>query len=216
MTVAGAILLPLLLGLIGRGLYNFFKDAVADADYRGKFQRLLEDRAWAATYRRAVGGALDAVDTALTPRIGPSEAARVAAGKASWGWPIFDFSLRLALLYPIVGLFLAWGVLGTDGMLGDGFVVLPATDDRWLRYATLAGLCVFGWLIYRTGLAATRRRPTYTTGYMGLGLIGVVAVAAMAGIVAGGIAHAIVFATAGGIIFLAVAVASFAVLSGPT
>lgn len=114
---------------------------------RHQLDRLLDRRRYAVLYHELLEASLARVDRWLTPAIGPTDQAREAEGRRPWSWPLFDFSLRLALAYPLLSLIVAWGWLGTDGRLGS-FVVLPAAGWR-VRVGAVVALLSFFWLVYR-------------------------------------------------------------------
>ncbi len=71
-----------------------------------------------------------------TPRT-PNRELAEKAGRSEFGWPVFDFALKLAIAYPILFLILSWAVLGGAGKIGDVKAMWPAlaTVVQWIREA---------------------------------------------------------------------------------
>ncbi len=171
------------IGLLSLAFSWFVNDALGKKLNRRQLSRLLRRRRYAVLYHELLGAALARVDRWLTPAIGPSDEAREAEGQRAWSWPLFDFSLRLALAYPLLTLIIAWGVLDTDGKLGN-LVVLPAAE--WgVRIGGLGGLVVVLWLAYRSHRAEAQGKRYWATAYLLLAVAG-----------AGGVAGAFAFAFA--------------------
>jgi len=91
--------------------------ALAREKNRQQIDGWLKQRRWSTIYSEGLTAALDRIDAWMTPRRAPSPEAAEAEGRRSWSWPLFDLSLRLALLYPILSLIIAWAILG--GERGD-------------------------------------------------------------------------------------------------
>ncbi|MGF1477665.1 MAG: hypothetical protein ACFB6S_19135 [Geminicoccaceae bacterium] len=121
-------------------------------------------------YKLLVGKALTWLDRSLTPAfVGEdvsTESFRAASkesadriGQSAWNWPLLDLSLRFALIYPVVLLFLLWAVTGRAGGIG-GLIVLPAGEPWWIRYAAIGVLANLGfWSVLRHGLSNRLQLP---------------------------------------------------------
>ncbi len=83
----------------------------------------------------------------MTPRSANLEAARLAASR-SFGWPIFDRALLLAMIYPLITVLVYWTFSGEDGGMADA-LILPGEDSSSRR--TLAiGIIVLTILAFPT------------------------------------------------------------------
>ena len=124
--------------------------------------------------------------------------------------PSFDFSLRLALLYPVLAFVLFWVISAQDGRIG-AWQVLPNFASVWWRGLTLGWLLSLLWLFYQ---AFKKHHWVYLAVVFAFSVVsaGVVAGAfARAGVVAG--AGVVAVAFAGGVAFAGVAAAAAAVVA---
>lgn len=70
-----------------------------------------------------------------------------ARNRAAWSWGLLDFTLLLAIAYPLVALVVQWAVTGTDGRIGT-LIFLPAEPQWWRRYVAVGGLAFVLGLIF--------------------------------------------------------------------
>ena len=125
--------------------------------------------------------------------------------------PSFDFSLRLALLYPVLAFVLFWAISAQDGRIG-AWQVLPNFASVWWRGLTLGWLLSLLWLFYQ---AFKKRHWVYLAVVFAFSVVSAGAFAgagagAGAGVVAVAVAVAVAFAGGGGVVVAAVVVVAFA------
>ena len=117
-----------------------FREAIATKASRERLQVWLRLDHHDHLYRRYVGGALALIAKALRPGsveetlpdrgmmtkfsyssdfLAPIRSAARRAAASDFGWPIFDFALRLAVAYPTLSLLFIWGVTGQPGVIGE-------------------------------------------------------------------------------------------------
>lgn len=220
--VAG--LLPLM-GLVAAGVAL----QLTSAKGLERLRWLMEWPAPQTAYRHHLGGLLDRIDRALTPRrvaerpdageslssrhdwlvtpLAPDRAAAERAGRAPLGWTLLDLCLLLALAYPVLFLVGQW-LGGGEGRLGD-LVLLPVDVAWWARPAALGALALFAASFAIERILPTPAKLVLRLVSMGLVVALVVAGAGLGAVaVAGTVALALEFAgTVAGAVALAVAVA---------
>ncbi|MDD5394203.1 MAG: hypothetical protein PHE17_14415 [Thiothrix sp.] len=107
-----------------------------------------------------------------------------AFGVKTFTEPAFDFSVRVALVYPILSLLVFWAFTGQGGQIG-GMTVMPALDAWWQRWSVLIWMAVTFWLYYKGITRSGWREWAYLFAF------------AVAGAGAGAVAFAGAFAGAG-------------------
>jgi len=149
-------------------------------DSRLKLIQWLKSDRGTRLYERYVGGALRRVDRWLTPEDAtnnprptdgepfkqldwltdphaPTRQEALRVGRDAFGWPVWDFALRLAVAYPFLFLFLQWGLSGSDGKLGP-WIVLPASENTFQHGVTICGIVLlFALIIFRQWASANQR-----------------------------------------------------------
>lgn len=146
-------------GILAAMLGAFVNDALGRELNRCQLDRALRERRWASLYRHLLAGALDRVDSWLTPDIAPSSEA-ATEGRRAWSWPLFDVSLRLAVIYPAAALVCASALFGGESRVGN--LVVNSTVAGLPRTLAVAGLfCAGACLI--SALVASLRAKTLGT-----------------------------------------------------
>ena len=141
LTAASHLPIELTIGIAVAALAFIAVEAFGDGDDWRRVVRLLENSPQ-SLYKSLLGKVLDYFDGALTPEAVARRDPPTALSRA-FGWRLYDRCLLLALLYPLIFVFVQWGVgeAGAPGRIGD-FDVLPAEMSRFGRIATLTALAL--------------------------------------------------------------------------
>jgi hypothetical protein len=76
-------------------------------------------------------------------------------------WPLWDTTLRLAIIYPLLALLVQWGLTGEATGVGEATILQPEERD-WLRAALIGPLAVA--LVAKTMASASPRDRGETVG----------------------------------------------------
>ncbi|MEM6904937.1 MAG: hypothetical protein AAF568_03505, partial [Pseudomonadota bacterium] len=97
-------------------------------------------------YNAFLGGFLDWLDRQFAAReikadnleTDPEKQAQAEArNRKPWSYGLLDFTLMMAVAYPVLTLFVQWAVTGDPGFLGS-LPVFPADQRWWLRWGVLS------------------------------------------------------------------------------
>ncbi|RAP39399.1 hypothetical protein BYZ73_20745 [Rhodovulum viride] len=165
---AYAILFLLILGLV-----SFALESPKDAS---RITRILKRRDGPMLYTATVSRVLNGMPRILTPENAeenplPSKGilAKIAwwitpravdqadierLQRNPWSWPVLDFALKLAVLYPLLLAFVQWGITGRTTGIGSLPLFLEEERDP-LRYAAIGGIALM--LVSGIVASATQR-----------------------------------------------------------
>ncbi|MBM9595309.1 hypothetical protein [Roseitranquillus sediminis] len=173
--------LPLpLLAVVFLGVWAYVEhvcDRSVDSEgSRAWIYRQLQRLQGASIYARTMQAALSRLSNAARPQVAARDGTRrelwrrltftaaserdaEATARNPWGWPVLDFALRLALVYPIACAFLQWIWFGDAIYFGD--IVLFGPAAWWERAAVAAALVIATLMLserlWRAALRRVRR-----------------------------------------------------------
>ena len=124
----------------------FLKDYLERPADRAILDQYLASRRWTTIYGEYLSRALDAIDRLLKPQVVPYDKLTDYDSRRAWSWPLMDLTLRLALLYPLLTLIIAWALGGATGRIGN-FDVLPS-EALFQRVQVVLLLIILSWYLY--------------------------------------------------------------------
>ncbi|MEM9139496.1 MAG: hypothetical protein AAGB15_06660, partial [Pseudomonadota bacterium] len=142
--------------VVGLGVYGLcwgvFHDLHDKPVSRRKWIVLLRNHHWLRAYRRELGVILDWIDRRLSAEVDGKERPegwgwKPDQARTAWSAGLMQFSLLLALGYPILILFGQWALTGAEGRIGT-LVVLPADVPWWQRGVTALSFAYLAWARY--------------------------------------------------------------------
>ncbi|MEM7744498.1 MAG: hypothetical protein AAF409_12390 [Pseudomonadota bacterium] len=144
----------------------WFGKSYEETDSRQGLITFLRHAHAANAYKLLVGWLLDRTDRWC---LSPAQYARKPEHRPAWSLSVFDRVLLLALLYPLLALFLQWAVTDRNGFLGAVWLLPAGSEPAWrigvgaaCATALLAAICMaraparrarLGWLAV-AGIAA--------------------------------------------------------------
>lgn len=119
---------------------RLFGDLWTAPPSRDRWIHYMRNNSWSEYYREQLGHMLTWIDERLTPELhDPDLNWKPHEIRAAWSKRLLNFSLLLAVAYPILSLVLYWAVTNADGRVHT-LVVIAGQQTGWSRAAALGGV----------------------------------------------------------------------------